>query len=152
MYDRKLSYIPHVKYLKTKTTRAQQLLRVVAHTKWEADNQTLLNLYRALIRSQLDYGSFIYRSARKSYIKKLDPIHHESLRLVLGAFKTSPVDSPYTEAHEVPLQLSSKKLALQYCIKLINAHPTQRVSAFSKVNINNNLNKRKEQSNHLVFG
>ena len=90
----------------------------MAHTKWGADRQTLLKLYRALVRSQLDYGSFIYTSARKTYIKKPDPIHHEGLRLVLGAFKTSPVDSPYTEAHEAPLQLRSEKLALQYCIKL----------------------------------
>ena len=86
MFDGKLSYIPHIKYLKTKTTRDQEPLQVVAHTKWGADRQTLLKLYRALVRSQLDYGSFIYRSARKSYIKKLDPIHHEGLRLVLGAF------------------------------------------------------------------
>ena len=115
MFNWILSYIPHIKYLKTKTTGAQQLLQVVAHTKWGTDRQTLLKLYRALVRSQLDYSSFIYRSARKSNIKNLDPIHHEGLRLVLGAFKTSPV-SLYTEAHEAPLWLGSKKLALQYCI------------------------------------
>ena len=68
MFDGKLSYIPLIKYLITKTTQAQQPLRVVAHTKWGADRQTLLKLYRALVCSQLDYGSFIYRSARKSYI------------------------------------------------------------------------------------
>ena len=45
MLDWKLSYIRHIKFLKTKTTRAQQLLRVVAHTKWEADRQMLLKLY-----------------------------------------------------------------------------------------------------------
>ena len=77
----------------------------------------LLKLNRALVCSQLDYGSFIYRSARKSYIKKLDPIHHEDLRLVLGAFKTALVEL-YTEVHEAPLPLRSEKLALQYCIKL----------------------------------
>ena len=118
IFDRKLSFISHIKYLKTKTTRSQQLLRVVAHTKWGADRQALLKLYRAQVRSQLDYATFIYRSARKSYLKKLDPIHHEGLRPVLGAFKTSPVVSLYTEAHEAPLQLRCKKLALQYYTKL----------------------------------
>ena len=89
----------------------------MAHTKEGADHQTLLKSYRALVHSQLDYGSFIYRSARKSCIKKLDPIHHEGLKLVLGAFKTSPADSLYTEEHEAPLQVRNEKLALQYCIK-----------------------------------
>ena len=59
IFDRKLSDILQIKYLKTKTTRPQKLLRVVAHKKWGADCQTLLKLYRALVRSQVDYGSFI---------------------------------------------------------------------------------------------
>ena len=118
IFDKKISFIPHIKYLKNKSTRAQQFLRVVAHTEWGADRQTLIKLYRTLLRSQLDYGIFIYRSARKSYLKQLDPIHHGSLRQVLGAFRTSLIDSLYTEAHEAPLQIRSEKLALQYYTKL----------------------------------
>ena len=118
IFDEKLSFIPHIKYLKNKSTRAQQLLPVVAHTEWGADRQTLIKLYRTLLRSQLDYGIFVYRSARKSYLKQLDPIHHGSLRLVLGAFRTSPIDSLYTEVHKAPLQIRSEKLALQYYTKL----------------------------------
>ena len=117
IFDKKLSFIPHIKYLKNKSTRAQQLLQVVAHTEWGANHQTLIKLYRTLLRSQLDYGNFVYRSARKSYLKQLDPIHHVSLRLVLGAFRTFPIDSLYAEAHKAPLQIRSEKLALQYYIK-----------------------------------
>ena len=36
----------------------------------------------------------------------------------LGAFRTSPVVSLYTKAHEAPLQLRCEKLALQYYTKL----------------------------------
>ena len=118
IFDRKLSFISNMIYLKTRNTRPQHLLRVVAHTKWGADCQALLKLYRALVRSQLDYAIFIYRSTRKSYLKKLDPIHHEGLRLILGAFRTSPVVSLYTEAHEALLQFRCEKLAVQYYTKL----------------------------------
>ena len=117
-YQSLTNTIPHIKYLKNKSTRAQQLLRVVAHTLWGADHQTLIKLYRTLLRSQLDYGIFVYRSVRKSYLKQLDPLHHESLRLVLGAFRTSPIESLFAEAHEAPLQIRSEKLALQYYSKL----------------------------------
>ena len=99
IFDCKLSFISYIKYFKTKTTRTQLLLQVVTHAKWGADRQVLLKSYRALVCSQLDYGIFIYRSTRKTYLKKIDPIHHEDLRLVLGAFRTSPVVSLYTEAH-----------------------------------------------------
>ena len=56
IFDRKLSFIPHLYYLKEKCLKAINLLLVVAHTSWGADQQTLLHLYRFLIRSKLDYG------------------------------------------------------------------------------------------------
>ena len=51
------------------------------------DRSVLLNLYRSLVRSRLDYGSIVYGSARKSCLKCLDTIHHQGLRLALGAFR-----------------------------------------------------------------
>ena len=115
---KKLTFIPHIKYLKDKCNKALQLIRVIAHTDWGADKQTLLRLYRSLVRSKLDYGCFIYGSARQSYIKSLDTIHHQGLRLVLGAFRTSPAESLYSEANEAPLALRRQKLAMQYFIKI----------------------------------
>ena len=91
---------------------------MIAHTEWGADRNTLLKLYRSLIRSKLDHGNFIYQSARKTYLKILNPIYYGGLRLVLGAFKISPVKSQYTEANEAPANIRSNKLALQYFVKL----------------------------------
>ena len=56
IFDRKLSFLPHIKYLKAKCLKALNLLKVLAHTSWGADRVTLLNLYRSLIRSKLDNG------------------------------------------------------------------------------------------------
>ena len=91
---------------------------MIAHTEWGADQGTLLKLYWSLIRSKLDYGSFIYQSARKTYLKILNPICHGGLKLVLGAFRMSPVKSLYAEANEVPANIRSNKLATQYYAKL----------------------------------
>ena len=38
--------------------------------------------------------------------------------LSLGAFRSSPVESLYVEAHEPPLEIHRDKLALQYILKL----------------------------------
>jgi len=98
--------------------KALNLLRVLAHTSWGADQDTLLYLYRSLIRSKLDYGYIVYESARKSYLRMLDPIQNHALRLCIGAFRTSPASSLCVEANEPPLQLRRKKLSLQYTLKL----------------------------------
>ena len=118
LFDRKLSFIPHIKYLKAKCLKALNLLKVLSHTSWGADRTTLLKLYRSLVPSKLDYGSIIYGSARKSYLQMLDPIYNQGLRLALGAFRTSPVACLYVEADEPSLYSRREKLSLQYAIRL----------------------------------
>ena len=94
------------------------LLKVVSKLDWGADWQVLLRLYRSFVRSKLDYGSLVYGSARKSYLRKLDAVQNQALRLCLGAFRTSPVDSLHVEANEMPPHLRRQKLALQYALKI----------------------------------
>ena len=83
-----------------------------------ADQTTLLKLYRSLVRSKLDYGCIVYGSASKTALAKLDPVHNQGLRLSIGAFLSSPVESLCVEAHEPPLEIRIGKLALQYILKL----------------------------------
>ncbi len=90
----------------------------MGHTDWGADRIVLLRLYRSLVRSKLDYGCIVYGSARRSILKQLDPIHHQGLRIALGAFRTSPAQSLYIEAHEPSLTTRRLKLSLNYVLKL----------------------------------
>ena len=112
IFDRKLSFIPHIKYVKAKCLKALNLLKVLSHTSWGADRTTLFHLYRSLIRSKLDDGSIVYGSARKSYLQMLDTVHNQGLRFAFGAFRTSPVSSLNVEADEPSLWLRREKLSL----------------------------------------
>ena len=116
-FDQKLTFIPHMKALKTRCLKALDIIKVVSNQDWGADKSVLLNLYRSLIRSKLDYGCIVYGSARPSYLKMLNTIHHQGLRLALGAFRTSPIESLYVEAGELPLEQRRIKLSLQYITK-----------------------------------
>ncbi|GFN82014.1 sodium-coupled monocarboxylate transporter [Plakobranchus ocellatus] len=118
VFDSKLTFSSHVKYLKKKCLKILNLLRIVGHTNWGADRATLLKLYRTLVRSKLDYGSVVFGSAKKNILKALDPIHHQGLRIALGAFRTSPIKSLYAEAGEPSLEHRHIKLACNYVLKL----------------------------------
>ena len=123
IFDRKLSFIPHLKYVKKKALKALNILKVIGNTEWGADRKVMLRLYRSLIRSKLDYGCIVYGFARKSYLQMLDPIHNQGL--CHGAFRTSSVESLYVDAHESSLGARRAKLPLQYAtkIKSLPNHP-----------------------------
>jgi len=57
------------------------------------------------LMASLGGGTIIYGSARKSYLRILDPVQNQALRLCLGAFHTSPVSSLHVEANEIPLDV-----------------------------------------------
>ena len=95
-WDSHLSFKKHISVLKTQCKEALNLIRVVAHLKWGGDRDTLLMLYRAIVRSKFDYGCIVYGSASNTNLRQLDSIDNSGLRLALGAFCTSPVSSLYT--------------------------------------------------------
>ena len=117
-WDPQLTFEKHVDYLKNKCTNVLNLMRVLSHIHWGGDSRTLMKLYRSLIRSKLDYGSIVFMKAKKEVLRPLDVIHHAGLRLALGAFKSSPVESLYVEANELPLSLRRDELAMKYALRI----------------------------------
>ena len=117
-WDSQLSFKKHISVLKTQCKEALNLIGVVAHLKWGGDRDTLLMLYRAIVRSKLDYGCIVYGTASNTNLRQLDSVHNSGLRLALGAFCTSPVSSLYTEANEAPLEERRLKLSMHYYVKI----------------------------------
>ena len=117
-FDRRMTWVPHLKFVKTKCIEALKILRVLSHTTWGSDRKTLLKLHKSLILSKLLYGCEIYSSATQKHLKILDAVHHEGIRLSTGAFKSSPVQSLLVEAGELPLELHFQKAQLRLWYRL----------------------------------
>ena len=100
------------------------LLRVIAHKDMGANCATWLKLYRSHVRSKVDYGCVVYGSARKSVLESLDCVQNAALSTCLGTFRTSPVSSLHVEAGELPLELRSQQLSLQYMISKLRSNPS----------------------------
>ncbi|GBN69622.1 putative RNA-directed DNA polymerase from transposon X-element, partial [Araneus ventricosus] len=118
IFDKKLTFLPHVKQLRKKSEIALNILKVLSTTAWGADIDSMLKIYRATVLSKLEYGCTIYGSARKSVLQKLDPVHQPTNRLCSGAFRTSPVKSLYVECYEPALELKRQMLSLHYYFKI----------------------------------
>ena len=94
---------------------------------WGGDRDTLLMLYRTIVRPKLHYGRIVSGTAPHTNLRQLGSIHNAGLRLALGAFCTSPVSSMYTEANEAPLEERRLKLFMNYYLKTRAALTTQHI-------------------------
>ncbi|GFY31925.1 putative RNA-directed DNA polymerase from transposon X-element [Trichonephila clavipes] len=129
IFDRRLTFLPHILHLRKKCEKSLNLLKVLSNTSWGADRTSLLRVYQAIVLSRIDYGCVAYGSACNSTLQKLDPVHHMALRICSGAFRTSPVQSLYVNCHQLPLDLRRRKLSLAYYFKILSvpSHPLQNV-------------------------
>ena len=118
IFDSKLNFKAHIDYIRQKCEKAMNLLKVVAKMDWGADRSVLMRLYHLFVLSRLEYGCAVFSSARKSYLKKLESIQNQGLRICLGAFRIYPMQSLYVESNEPPLYLRFDKLCIQYALKL----------------------------------
>ena len=114
IFDQRLRWSVHIDCLKVKCMQAMQLLKTLSHTSWGGDRVSLLRIYRSIVRSKLDYGSFIYASASPGVLQKLDPVHNLGIRLCIGAFRSSPVVSLCAESGEPNLEYRRQKLSFQF--------------------------------------
>ena len=103
IWNTEFDFEPHIEYFKARCHKSLNILKVLSRTECGADQTALLKLYRSLVRSKLDYGCIVYGSVSKAALVKLDPVRNQGLRLSLEAFRSSPVESLYAEAHEPPL-------------------------------------------------
>ena len=118
IFDQKLSFKPHVRRLKADCHKLINVMKPFSSNEWGADGHTLMNIYRALIRSKLDYGCVVYFSASESLLKEINGIAHQALRIATGAFKTTPIDSLYILANELLLSCRRKEITARYFCKL----------------------------------
>lgn len=65
-FDKCLDWKCHIKTLKQSCQNGLNILKTIPSTTWGADFPTMMKLYRALIRSKLDYGCTAYGSAKSS--------------------------------------------------------------------------------------
>jgi len=66
---------------------------MLTNKHWGADTAILLLINNLFIRSVIDYSSIFHRTAKESTLKTLDIIHNAGIRLSIGAFKSSQIES-----------------------------------------------------------
>uniref|UniRef100_A0A2P2I6W7 RNA-directed DNA polymerase from mobile element jockey-like n=1 Tax=Hirondellea gigas TaxID=1518452 RepID=A0A2P2I6W7_9CRUS len=112
--DQRLKLNDHNRDLKTECMRKLNVVKCISRQSWGADRVTMFRIYRAIVRSKINYGCVIYMSANDKGLRALNPVHNAAIRLCTGAFRSSPVISLYAKSGEPPLHSRREQLLLQY--------------------------------------
>lgn len=114
LLDRKLSFRLHILKIKERCSRDMNLLRMLRGTDFGSDKNSLLTLYKSLIRPKIDYGAQIYSSAKPSILKILDTIQNQALKIVLRAICSTPAHLLEMEAGVTPLAIRRQEQCAKY--------------------------------------
>jgi len=87
---------------------------------WGADKTSVLWLYRAVMHLKIDYACASYGSARKNVLNKLDMVHYTALCIFSSTFRTSSIQSLYTDCSKRPLCHICSHISLR--IKPLSKH------------------------------
>ncbi|XP_057329861.1 uncharacterized protein LOC130670470 [Microplitis mediator] len=98
--DKKLNWSTHVNHLMLECSKRINILKVFGHTRWGADKNSLLLTYKSLVRQKLDYGAIFYDMASSRLLRDLERSQNQALRISIGAYCTSPIDSILAESNE----------------------------------------------------
>jgi ribonuclease HI len=90
----------------------------LGHHTWGADTGILLSIYKSLVRSRLEYGLIAYGACSKTTREPIEVLQRAALRIILGAYRTTPSDSLYVLSRKMPLQLRFEQLTLNYAAQI----------------------------------
>lgn len=116
-FDQKSNWDRQILEISNKCQKGINLLRSICGVSWGAHPITMLNLYKAIIRSHFDYSSMLIGTATNTRLKRLDTIQYRALRLILGQLQSSPKHLLNYETLELPLKIRREFLTAKYYIR-----------------------------------
>ena len=114
----RLSCNIHIAKLKQKCTKAQYWLRTVSSQNWGAEQETLLQMYRMIVRTKIDYGCIVYGAATRVWLISLEVVANETLRICTGALKTPPIKNLNVLTNEPALTPRRNEFIWRYYFNL----------------------------------
>ena len=121
-FDSRLTWGPHINSIVERVKPALNILKCLTGTSWGANKDILLTIYKALIRSVLDYGSIAFESAAVVHLRKLDTIQYKALSICHGSMKGTAANTLCVASYELPLDLRREEIKLKYLIKISSSH------------------------------
>jgi len=85
-FDKHFSFKNQIEHLKSVCQERMNILKIISHRSWKLDTKTLVNTYKLLIRSVIDYSLYLYDILSETNKQYLQKIQNRCLRIVLREY------------------------------------------------------------------
>ena len=120
-FDSRLTFKEHVNIMANRGRSVTNGLRILGNTVRGLSQANMQTLYRTCVIPILAYASPIwFRPDRrqKSYVQKLQVCQNHALRLICGAFKTTPSQALEVLSYVPPIHVTLQKFSERYALRL----------------------------------
>jgi len=111
--------------VKKKIASAQKVFMQIerlSNTERELSFQAMRQLYIVCIFSVADYEVSIWWDNQKHLLEKFQKLQNQTLRKILGTFKTSPVSAMEIEASIPPPKVRFNRICKNYALRILQMH------------------------------
>ena len=84
VYDNKLTGRMHMEKIKKTCTSRLNIIRLLTHKSWGLKKTTLVQIYKSLIRSVIEYTGLSYFGFGRAQRKELEVIQNSAIRTIFG--------------------------------------------------------------------
>lgn len=113
--DEKMTGRLHWNYILHKGRKIVDVISSLAGVWWGSHPSTLISIYKAVLRSTIDYGCQIFKYQENSQIAlKVKRLQFKAIRVALGYRQSTPINTMLYEANEPPIDIRGAFLSLRY--------------------------------------
>lgn len=118
LIDDRLLWRSHTRTIKDRVHKDVLALRYLKGSAWGCHPTELLRLYDAVILPKIGYGATHYIFSNKQNLRHLQTEQNAALRAILGALKTSPINSLHAVAGLLSLHHWARQTSIRQGIHL----------------------------------
>ena len=105
----------HATLTAAKAKKKVNVLKALAGTDWGQDKQTLIIMYKSIVRSVLEYGSPIWSPAiSETSWTKLQRVQNSALKVATGTYHNTQEEHIHRETKVLPLRDHGRMITEQY--------------------------------------
>uniref|UniRef100_A0A6V7LYK6 Reverse transcriptase domain-containing protein n=1 Tax=Bracon brevicornis TaxID=1563983 RepID=A0A6V7LYK6_9HYME len=150
--DSKLTWKEHIKNTETSVNKCISALKTLTRTTWGGEINTLLRIHKSLIRAKMEYAFMCAGSACKTAQQILEQTQYNSLRTILGVYRSTPTNILLDLASMTSFQIRAEELTRRY---LTRSYSQSSHKIIPKQIFTENLRKKKKTipnyCNHQLY-